>query len=95
MKKELTGWWLFWLLIVIATIIALSALNYAGIFTKTVVERKVFEQSYQKQAGDQARLSAYRAQLAAINSKLVTQPNNQDLLSQKAMLEIQIQGALK
>jgi len=95
MKKEITGWWFFYLVLAIITIGALSILGYMGKFTGVVVERKVFEQSYQKQAGDSKRIAAYRAQLATINSLLPGEKDpaiRRDLAAQKSMLEVQIRS---
>ncbi len=66
-KKEFAGWWLWILVLVVITTIIFSFLTFGS----TIMERMVFENSYQKQAGDQKQLNTWRAQLAAINSKLV------------------------
>ena len=89
-KKAITSWWIYFVILLVATSVVLTTLKYFGLVGSTIVERKVFENSYQKQAGDKARLATYKAQLAAINSKLVTSPNDADLLAQKAMLQVQI-----
>ena len=93
-KRDLGKWWVWILGLVLFSIIALSVLRYVGILGQTIIEREVFEQSYQKQAGDNQRNKAYRAQLAEINSRLLN-PNldvdlRNQLESQKAMLNIQI-----
>ena len=68
--------WTFWrfLPVLLMAVIMLSAvgfgLNSLGLFGKTVVERKVFEHSYQKQAGLQAEITIYQATLAEIERKL-------------------------
>jgi len=91
-KRIIRSWWIFFTGLIIVTIIVFNILNYIGMIGKTAVEREVFEQSYQKQAGDASRQRHYRAQLAHINSLLVSSPNDAQLKAQKAMLQIQIQG---
>lgn len=95
-KKDFAKWWILVFVLMLISIVILTTFRYFGKFTSTVVERKVFEQSYQKQAGDKQRLSTYQAQLSAINSRLngaLDDNTRQELLSQKAMLEIQIRSA--
>ena len=50
-KKEIGKWWLWILLLIAITIIMFTVLDTVGFFTKTVVERKVFENSYQYKKG--------------------------------------------
>jgi len=69
-KKE-AGKWALWLtLIGVIIAIIIAGVSYLGIGVKTVVERKVFEQSYQKQAADSDAISAYDAQLAILRRRL-------------------------
>lgn len=92
-KREFGGWWIFSLILVVLTIVILTVTGYMGKLVGVNVERAVFEQSYQKQAGDSKRLSTYRAQLAQINSRLLDESNTdiiRELKAQKAMLEVQI-----
>jgi len=89
-KKIITSWWIYVTILLVATNVVLITLKYFGLVGSTIVERKVFENSYQKKAGDRARLATYKAQLASINSRLVTSPDDADLLAQKTMLQIQI-----
>ena len=89
-KKAITSWWIYATILLVVTNVVLITLKYSGLVGSTMVERKVFQNSYQKQAGDKARLATYKAQLAAINSKLTISPNDANLLAQKAMLQVQI-----
>lgn len=72
--------WTFWkfLPVLLAAVVVLSAvgfgLNSIGFFGRTVVERKVFEHSYQKQAGLKAEIATYKATLTEIERNLVN-PN--------------------
>lgn len=73
-KKYFGGWfvWAFFLMVVSG--IVLTGLNYAGIIGRTIIEREVFEQSYQKKAADHDRMSTYQATLAEIQGRLLN-PN--------------------
>lgn len=69
-------------------------LNSMGVIGKTVVERKVFENSYQRSEGIKSGLSMFKAQLAEVNSRLrqrdLNKYDKQDLLAKKSALTIQI-----
>ena len=69
-KKEV-GKWVVWIIVLfIGVVIVFSLINYVGLGVSTVVERKVFEQSYQKQAADSDAISAYDAQLTILRRRL-------------------------
>lgn len=91
-KKEISKWFLFFLSLLMVFTIVMSIAGYFGKITGTAVEREVFEQSYQKQAGDKQRLNTYKAQLAEINSRLLSAKSveKQELEAQASMLRVQI-----
>lgn len=92
-KKEVGKWWIFGISLVVLTVIVFAVIGYVGKVSDTIVEREVFEQSYQKQAGDTARMRTYRAQLAAIESRIYSETDEnvlRELNAQKDMLEVQI-----
>jgi len=60
-KKYVGGWWLWVLVLLILTTILFTGLNYLGVFRRTVIERKVFEQSYQKKEADKTANTTYSA----------------------------------
>ena len=69
-------------------------LRATGMIGGTYLERKVFEQSYQKQAGDQERLDTFQAQLAEIDTRLAGQLDDatrNGLQAQRSAINIQIQ----
>jgi hypothetical protein len=78
-------------------LIFIVVMFFIGSMTKwggTVVERKVFENSYQRSEGIKSGIAMFKAQQAEINSRL-TQSNlsdmdKQDLLAKKSALAIQI-----
>jgi biopolymer transport protein ExbB/TolQ len=69
-KKYLGGWWFWIILLMIISGLILTGLNYAGIIGRTVVEREVFEQSYQRSESLKSEIAAYESQLVEINSQL-------------------------
>lgn len=69
-KRAFGGWWLWVLALSALSAIALTALSYAGLFGRTVIERKIFENSYQYQQGNKERSAIMEAQLAEIRGKL-------------------------
>lgn len=93
-KKELGGWWVFILALVFVSLVVLTILGYMGKLTGTVVERKVFENSYQRSEGLKSQQFTWEAQLASINQQLLHTATDSDvynqLMAQKAMLEVQI-----
>ena len=88
-KREFAGWWLWIVMLIGISLIAFAALNSFGVLTRTFVERKVFEQSYQKQAGDELKIRTFRAQLAEIERRLVS-PNLSE--TERNNLEAQAAG---
>ena len=97
-KKEFGGWWIFMVALVVGTVIVFAVLNATGKIGNTIVERKVFENSYQRSESMKAREAAYRAQLAAVNARIQTLPigtYSPDLQAQKAMLETQIRTTME
>ena len=71
-KRAMGGWWMWILGLVIVTVVVFAALNYAGIIGKTIVERKVFENSYQYSAGQKQKIAIYEAQLAELKGRLAS-----------------------
>lgn len=86
-KKYFTCWWFWVLLLVIITTIILSVLSYFGMIGQTIVERKVFEQSYQKKEADKDALATYDAQISILRRRLRSQDITED---QRAEIQAQI-----
>ena len=93
-KREFAGWWLWVTLLIIISAIGFGALRYAGLVGGTIIERKVFEQSYQRQAGDAAKLATFQAQEASISAQLrrgdLTAGARADYNAQLSAIRIQI-----
>lgn len=98
-KKEFGKWWMWVLALTVVTVLIFTAMSYAGIFGKTVIERKVFENSYQYHAGQEARMNILEAQLEEINRQLTNteldQTSRTDLESKAAAIRIQLSAARK
>ncbi|NQV12554.1 hypothetical protein HQ524_04280 [Candidatus Uhrbacteria bacterium] len=88
-KRELGGWWMYILGLMVVSILVFTGLNYAGIIGQTAVERVVFEQSYQYTAAQKAKIATLEAQLAENTSQL-SNPDLED--SVRANLESQAAG---
>ncbi|OGZ44484.1 MAG: hypothetical protein A3J55_04565 [Candidatus Ryanbacteria bacterium RIFCSPHIGHO2_02_FULL_45_17b] len=95
--------WTFWKFFpaFLVAVIMLSAvgfgLNSLGLFGKTVVERKVFEHSYQRQAGLEAEIATYQATLTEIERKLTNSELDTNtrfnLEAQASMIRIKMAAA--
>jgi len=77
-KKYLGKWWVWILVLLIFTAVVFTCLDYVGIIGRTVVERKVFEQSYQKRASDEDALSTYDSQISILQRRLRKEGLTQD-----------------
>ncbi len=96
-KKFLNSWFrwgIFWLIIL--TILGTGA-SYLGLFGRTVVERKVFENSFQYSETQKTRIASYEAQLAEINHQLndttLTDSERKNLKTTAAGLRVQLNTA--
>lgn len=69
-KKYFAGWWMWVLLLIIVTGLIFTGLRYAGLIGGTIVERKVFENSFQYSEARKSEVAIFEAQLLEINSKL-------------------------
>lgn len=85
-KKYVAGWWVWVVILMVGTAIVFAGLNFMGVIGKTIVERKVFESSYQKHEADKDAFTTYSAQLAQLRAKL----RNPEL-SQGTKIEIKAQ----
>jgi len=73
-KKEFSAWWMWILGLIILTIITLTATGYLGKITGTVIERKVFENSYQRSEAIKSEIATYSVQVASLEEQLLN-PN--------------------
>lgn len=97
-KKYLGGWWLWILLLIVVTIVVLFSLRSTGLVGYTWIERQVFEQSYQKQAGESAKLATFKATKASLETQLrrtdLSAAQRADFEAQLAAIDVQI-GAIE
>lgn len=96
-RREARRWWFWGIGLIAAAAIIFTTLNYAGVFGGTVVERVVFEESYQRSAGLERQIATYNAQIAELEGQLIN-PNLDDaakanINSQLAALRIQLKAA--
>jgi uncharacterized membrane protein len=93
-KTEFAGWWVWILMLLVLSVIMFTGLSYVGLIGKTVIQRKVFEQSYQRQAGDQAKLNTFLSSKAEIEAQLsrndLSSAQRADYLAQLAAIRVQI-----
>jgi hypothetical protein len=96
-KKELGKWWLWGLGLLIVSGIIFTVLGYAGIIGQTVVERKVFENSYQRSEGYKAKINMLEAQLVELENQLnnpeLNETTKSNLEAQAASIRIQLSAA--
>lgn len=95
-KKIFGGWWLWVLLLVVISVVALGVLGSGMRIFGVAVEREIFEQSYQRSAAETARLNILNAELVGARSRLqqgsLTATQEADLRAQIAGLEAQIRA---
>lgn len=96
-KREVGGWWMWILGLVVVTVLVFTGLSYAGIIGRTVVEREVFDESYQKVAGDEQRIATFEAQKAEIEGRLnnpeLDETTRANLEAQLSAINIQLDAA--
>jgi len=95
-KKEFAVNWLFISSLIFLSMIALSIFSYFGIFGRTVVERKVFENSYQYQAARRTEERVSNAQLMEIQIRLqdpnLDESTRHNLEAQAAAIRVYLGG---
>lgn len=70
-KTEFGGWWLWITALMILSGALLFAANSFGLIGRTIVEREVFKNSYQKQAGDLAKQKLFKAKRIMLQQQLL------------------------
>jgi hypothetical protein len=95
-KWDFTKWFI---LIVVLVAIAGGLFAFTGAGGKlfgTFVERKVFEQSYQRSEGLKAKIATFEAQLAEIDAQINQTADTftrNDLLAKRAAIVVQLRAA--
>jgi hypothetical protein len=88
-KKEFGKWWLWVLGLLVVSGVVFGLLRAGGLIGGTILERKVFENSYQYQAGNDARIDVFEAQLEELDRQLANPELDE---TQRANLEAQAAG---
>jgi len=91
-KKFLGKWWVWITFLIIGTGVVFTGLRWAGLIGTTIVERIIFENSYQKTSADKKAKNIYSAQLAEIEYRLNGELDDSvrsDLEAQASMLRVQ------
>ena len=69
-KKEVGGWWLWVLMLVVISVAALTVTGALGRFFGVAVERQVLVHSHQYQEARNSEVATYEAQLAELQGQL-------------------------
>ena len=96
-RREGTKWWLWVMGLIVLTTIVFAGLKYAGVFTDTVVEREVFEQSYQRTEAINTQIATLEAQktelVAQLQNPNLDEATKANINSQLAAIRIQLDTA--
>ena len=95
-KKYVGGWWIWIIVLLVFTSIIFTGLRYAGMIGGTIVERKVFEQSYQRSESVKTEVATFEATLAEIEHKLsgsIPEQTRTELEAQASSIRIMLRVA--
>lgn len=94
MKTEAFKWSLVFIGLMVLISIVGAVLNFGGRYFGTVGERVIFEESYQRSAGQETMKRNLEGELATINrllnSSTLTDTQRADLLANKAGIQHQL-----
>lgn len=96
-KKEFGGWWMWVLGLIVVSALVFGGLRYAGVWTDTVVEREVYEQSYQRQEAVKSQIATFEAQKVELEGRLLN-PNldegtRANIQAQISSINVQLRAA--
>lgn len=98
-KKSVGCWWAWILILLIGTILVLTVTGVAGRIVDVVVQREVFERSFQYQESKSEQIATYQAAMAELESKLadsnLSDSVKSDIRAQLAALRIQLNSAIQ
>jgi hypothetical protein len=92
-RREARRWYWWALGLLVAGGVILTALSYAGLIGRTVVERKVFEESFQYSEARKAAIATYEAQLIEIDARLamdITDQERRALVTQRSVVNARL-----
>ena len=98
-KKEGCSVWALILVLLVLTIAVLGVTGVIGRVVNVVVEREVFERSFQYQESKSEQIATYQAQIAELESKLsdsnLSDNAKSDVRAQLAAIRIQLNSAIQ
>lgn len=86
-RSEFAKWWFWILMLIIAATIILFPLGVFSRIANTIVEREIFEQSFQYDQAREKEIATYRASIAEMEVQLLN-PNL--AASDKRNIEVQL-----
>lgn len=96
-KKEFGKWWVWLVFLCVGTMTVFAGLNYVGLVGKTVVERKVFENSFQYSEARKTEIAIFEAQLVEVDRKLtnsdLTKTTRTNLEATASAIRVQLSAA--
>lgn len=96
-RSEVTKWFFLFLGAIVAISVLGFTLNSLGLLGSTFVERKVFEQSYQRSEGLVQQIATMEASLAEIEAQLqnptLDEGTKAQLRAQRAAIRVQLNAA--
>lgn len=94
-KKYFAGWWLWLIFLIIIAALIGSILKYTGMIGTTIVERVIFENSFQYKEGMKQRSSVLESSLSEIDlMQIQGKISILESEAQKRVLRIQL-GSVK
>ncbi len=98
-KKSFLGWWIFLLVLLIVMMGIFGATGVIGRIVNVVVEREVFERSFQYQEGKSDQIATYRAQMAELEGHLanpeLSAGGRANIEAQLSAIRIQLNTAIQ
>ena len=96
-KRFVGGWWMWILLLVVVTVVVGGVLRSLGMIGGTILERKVYENSFQYSESRKSELAMWNAELANIQSLLsspdISKEQRNTLMARQRFLKMQIANA--
>ena len=102
-KRNFGKWWIYITVLVILSSVMIGIMSYFGKVGSTIVERKVFEESYQRTEGLRTQIYILEEQISELDLRLniLSRSNDskdkqkelKELMDQKSMVIIRLRTA--